>query len=851
MDNNSIEYLNEHLWVGHLGRGLVYISVVSALLATLAYAFGARKQLEEQGSWRSLGRQAFTIHGISVFGIIGLIFYMMISRMYEYEYVWSHVSNDLPFQYIFSAFWEGQEGSFLLWMGWHVVLGFLLLWRAKSWELPVMATMSFAQFCLATMLIGFYLGEGDARIGSNPFVLLRDMHFAPRFNVANYLEGLNGTGLNPLLQNYWMTIHPPTLFLGFASTIVPFAYAVAGLWQGRHIEWIKASMPWALFSAAILGTGILMGGAWAYEALSFGGYWAWDPVENASLVPWITLVAGIHTALIARNTGHAIRATYVFYLITFILIVYSTFLTRSGILGESSAHAFTEMGLEWQLVLFIFAVILWGFVPYFAKRKTVPVSEKEESAYSKEFWLFTGSLVLLFSAVLITFTTSIPVFKALATGLAGTILGMDVEAASAGEHGDTWKFLLNLAPPEDVVDHHNRFQLWIGVLVGLMSGTVHFLRYKVEEIKPKFARFLALHLGGAAALSLLLTLPIMYSSGIQAWQYWVLVFCGIFAVASNLDFLITVLRGRFAASGSSLAHIGFGLMLVGVVFSGALKKPISEGFTSIDDALGGLNKQSNKNVLLAKGKATQIRDNYTATYTDDWPEGNMQIFRLAFVQKDAQGNMIDSFSTYPNVLRTQLPSGFFKFDAANPNTKHYISKDIFTLAVPHWAFEDPEEEAKQRDSIQWSSHQVAEGDTIFTKSFYVIFEGFEKENVSHPDYQPEEGDLAVAARLAIHRVDSGLLRVALPLFYIRGNMQFDLIDEHKDLGLKLRLARILPQENKVLVEVFDDKPDQPYVIMQALVFPGINLVWLGTILMMTGLTIAIFQRIQKPPKQQV
>jgi cytochrome c-type biogenesis protein CcmF len=126
---------------------------------------------------------------------------------------------------------------------------------------------------------------------------------APIFSNADYLNLIKGTGLNPLLQNYWMTIHPPTLFLGFASTSIPFAFAMAGFMHKDHKGWLKPVLPWALFSGMILGTGILMGGAWAYEALSFGGYWAWDPVENMSLVPWLILIAGIHTNLIARNTG--------------------------------------------------------------------------------------------------------------------------------------------------------------------------------------------------------------------------------------------------------------------------------------------------------------------------------------------------------------------------------------------------------------------------------------------------------------------------------------------------------------------------------------------------------------------
>ena len=144
-----------------------------------------------------------------------------------------------------------------------------------------------------------------------------------------------------------MVIHPPVLFLGFASTIVPFAYAIAGLWKKDH-SWTKPALPWSLFSTAILGTGIMMGAAWAYESLTFGGYWAWDPVENASLVPWLVMVSGFHTLLIYNATGHSLRATYMFFLLSFLFVLYATFLTRSGILGLSSVHAFTEEGMNFQ-----------------------------------------------------------------------------------------------------------------------------------------------------------------------------------------------------------------------------------------------------------------------------------------------------------------------------------------------------------------------------------------------------------------------------------------------------------------------------------------------------------------------
>lgn len=422
-----MNYIGEHLWVGQLGHALVVLAFVMAILSALAYGFGVKaKEPELQQSWKNIGRISFWVHGASIFSVIGLLFFIMLQRYYEYEYAWGHVSDDLPFRYIFSAFWEGQEGSFLLWMFWHVVLGLVLMFTSKQWEMPVMSSLSVVQIFLTSMILGLYFGVGDARFGANPFVLLRDMHEAPIFNTENYLQSIKGTGLNPLLQNYWMTIHPPTLFLGFASTVVPFTFAIAGLWTNEHEKWIKPALRWALFSGAILGTGILMGAVWAYEALSFGGYWAWDPVENASLVPWIIMVAGIHTALTAKNSGHSIRSTYVFFLLSFVLIVYSTFLTRSGVLGETSVHAFTEMGLEWQLIIFILVMTIWPFWMFFAKSRAIPKLDKEESAYSREFWMFVGALVLLFSSVLITATTSIPVWNKIADGFSWMVGGGDV-----------------------------------------------------------------------------------------------------------------------------------------------------------------------------------------------------------------------------------------------------------------------------------------------------------------------------------------------------------------------------------------------------------------------------------------
>ena len=185
---------------------------------------------------------------------------------------------------------------------------------------------------------------------------------APVFQMNPDFIPKDGNGLNALLQNYWMVIHPPTLFLGFATTLVPFAYCIAGLWTGKVNDWIRPALPWALFSAMVLGVGILMGAYWAYETLNFGGYWNWDPVENAVYVPWLVLVASYHTMITYRKSNTALKTSVILVVATFILILYSTFLTRSGILGESSVHSFTDLGLSGQLLIYLLVFTILSIV---------------------------------------------------------------------------------------------------------------------------------------------------------------------------------------------------------------------------------------------------------------------------------------------------------------------------------------------------------------------------------------------------------------------------------------------------------------------------------------------------------
>ncbi len=350
-------------FIGDLGHASVIVAFVAAIVAALAYFMATKdKPLGSTDiNWRNLGRGAFYVHTIAVFSIIFSLFNIIYNHRYEYYYAWSHSSNYLPTHFMISCFWEGQEGSFLLWIFWHTLLGLTIIWFNKKWEAPTMAVFAFVQLFLTSMILGVVIG--DLKIGSSPFILLRDfMTDAPVFKLNPNFIPKDGTGLNPLLQNYWMVIHPPTLFLGFAIALVPFAFAIAGLWKKDYITWIKPALPWGLFGGLVLGVGIMMGAYWAYETLNFGGYWNWDPVENAVYIPWLVLIAALHTMVIYKRSKHALRTSFVLVITSFLLVLYATFLTRSGILGNASVHSFTDLGLSGQLFAYLAAFVVLAII---------------------------------------------------------------------------------------------------------------------------------------------------------------------------------------------------------------------------------------------------------------------------------------------------------------------------------------------------------------------------------------------------------------------------------------------------------------------------------------------------------
>ncbi|MGD1845033.1 MAG: cytochrome c biogenesis protein CcsA [Salibacteraceae bacterium] len=860
----DIAYVGERLWIGELGNLFLLLSFSSILLSCVAYIM-ARYDKDPQSSWLSLGRWGFRIHSLLSFSAIGLIFVMLANHCFEYHYVWQHSNLAMPMRYILSAFWEGQEGSFLLWIFWHIVLGNILIHTTKRWEAPVMAVFAMVQVVLASMVLGVYIFE--YKIGSNPFaVLLRehpDFFDDEVFQFADYITRIDGRGLNPLLQNYWMTIHPPTLFLGFASTLIPFCFAMAGLWTRELTAWLKPAIPWTYFSIMILGTGILMGGAWAYEALSFGGFWAWDPVENASLVPWLTLVGAAHLMLIHRNKGTSLFMLFLLTQLSFLLVLYSTFLTRSGVLGDASVHAFTDLGMSGQLVFYLIffvwlgftfmlqnrklqeyytvatfaCLIVYGFTDsfsyplmlwfgatiaflYIAYKRHFPQAEKEEELWSREFWMFVGALVLLVSAFQISGYTSIPVINKLTPAFAWLWDGLSFMIPDSVHE----KLVAGSFAPKTDAEVYNNWQVPFAILVALFMAYGQFLRYKNTKLVPFLKK-----LTPSLAISVVISVVIAIGFGMTDIFFLLLLFTSVFAFVANADYALRMVKGKIRRAGASIAHIGFALILLGALISNGEQEFISRNATQYNVADLNDEYSNEENAILFVNDTVPMGD-YFVSYRGKEQRGINFFYKVDYYSEDENQELIKEFTLEPFVQLNERMG-----NVPEPGTKHFWGKDIFT----HITFAEVEETAPTPYK-EPEQHKLQLGDTVKGSSSIFILDTIQRD-LNLQDLGLDSTDLAVKAKIKVFTLDEGLT-IAEPVFVLRGNRIFSIPDTVEN-GPRFSFDLINPAKQEYSITV-EEKRGKEFIVMQAIMFPWINILWLGSVLLAIGTIIAVVNRIR-------
>lgn len=754
-------------------------------------------------------------HSMTIFVIIAsaLLMHAILTHQYEYKYVFNYSNAELPTGLLMSTFYAGQEGSFMLWLLFTSIVGLVLLeYTSKREDLEPRVMMIFtlaAAFLL--LMVSPMLKNPFSFIWADPtFVEIKHLNqsflsmsflqnfifqdpgsgqsfvrLSPEFMGTLSANGIafedfliKGKGLNPLLQNFWMQIHPPILFVGFSMATVPFAFAFAALLKNEYKDWVKQALPWVLSGTMVLGLAIMLGGYWAYGVLGWGGYWGWDPVENSSLVPWIVGVASVHTLLIQKKTqakggtGRFGKTNLILAIMTYLLVLYSTFLTRSGILGDASVHSFAEPGMlvYWLLILFVGFFTLLGIGGIIYRWKYLEMHfNYEEDLLSRELALFTGAIALIASALIITVGTSAPIF------------GTSVE-----------------------ISFYNELNLPIAIIIGVLNGFSLLLKWKQTKGESilKNSKF-------AIISTLTATLLMIVLGGLYDFMLILLALSVNFTIFVNAEIAYKIWKGKKNYIGAYIAHIGFAVFLLGALASGSFAK---------DEQLD-----------LAKGESAEVFG-HSLTFLGYTPieNGTKYAFNIE-VDKNGSKNIVspvmyiaefnNSLMREPDIWNRLTddfyisPVGYEDGSSRSSDTGQSImmrkgeTKQFNGLSITFDSFNFPPEAMAAMQS----------GGDFYIGAKMTVSDGNRTVNLE-PKLQNKNGQRSFVPDM----IDDMNLKVNLENLDASGNVQviFSTLDE----TTKTVLA---PKE---------------VLTIEASIKPFINLVWAGVLIVVLGFSIAAVRR---------
>ena len=631
-----------------IGQILIYILFIIAFGSSLAYFIATRNNNEKV---ISIARILYFILTGGIVAASIFLFYNIVTHNFQYTYVWSYSSTNLPFYLLISSFYAGQEGSFLLWTLMLSVLGVFVLPYAKKngYETWVMAIYSLIILFLLLILIA-----------KSPFTMIWETF--KNENLAVGFTPPDGRGMNPILQNYWIAIHPPILFLGYAAMTVPFIFAITGLIKKEYNRWINIAMPWTLFAAGILGLGIMLGAFWAYETLGWGGFWGWDPVENASLHPWLIATALIHTMLVQKKTGGLVKTNFALAILGFSLVLFATYLTRSGVLGEASVHSFVDPGqiVNLLLVILLLFFTLGGYLVLIIRIKDMPKIKAGFKFSSREMWLALGSILLLGLTILVIYGTTRPILPKFL---------VNTKAALASSQFDS-------------------FAIPFTVLILLLNAVSIYLNWKTSNWI-----FVLKNISLALGLSVITTI-ISYLLGMKDAIYLVLVWTAWFSLFINLELLIKNIR-KIKYTGAFFAHLGVSFLILGTIASGAysITTPLALQLDKSVSALGH---------TFSLVKKERIERNYTDRE------------KYQYIIKIDKGNNSASF-----VAPVVYWSNFNNFESPyfEPGIRRYIYNDLY-ISPKTWDYQTMEPAPKLK---QGQTTRITFDENVYVKFIALDF----------------------------------------------------------------------------------------------------------------------------------
>lgn len=579
-----------------LGSFSLLLAFILSVYAVLAFLLGVKVK---SSKWIESGQNTvFAITGLLTLAVLVLI-YAFIVHNFQIQYVAEHSSKSLPIFYRISAFWAGQEGSLLLW-GWLLaVFASLVLFqnRRRNRELVpyVLAIMMGISLFFLALLV----------FVDRPF---QELAFFPA----------DGRGLNPLLQNPGMILHPPTTYLGYVGFTVPFAFAIAALLTGRLGDiWIKSTRRWTLFSWFFLGIGNLLGAQWAYVELGWGGYWAWDPVENASLLPWLVATAYLHSVMIQERRGMLKVWNMVLIILTFTLTLFGTFLVRSGIL--SSVHSFAVSPLMGGLFLsFIAVVLIFSFILLVNRLALLKGENELDSLLSRESTFLFNNLILVGAAFAIFWGTIFPLISEAVRGVKITV-----------------------GPP-----FYNQIMVPIGLVLLLLTGICPLISWRKASGKNLRRNFLYPLIIAAIGGIVILAWGVRHPYALISYILSIFVAATIiieFVRGSKarrkmrregyLKSFFNLTRGNKRRYGGYIIHIGIVLLFVGITGSSAFKVEKVE--------------------TLAKGESLTIK-NYQLKYEDfsSYPTESKQVTTVT-LSVYREGKKVATLRPAKNLFRNQ------------------------------------------------------------------------------------------------------------------------------------------------------------------------------------------------------
>ncbi len=819
------------------GDLLIYIGFAFNILVGIFFLFLAQGKT----TYENLALKSYHLFTAVITLATCYLIYLFFENTFVVAYVYNYSDKSLPFFYKLSALWGGQEGTYLLWLMMNAFFGYIIIKKGGVYRNVGMVVYSIVNLFFLFLLVKL-----------SPFALLNG--YPP-----------DGAGLNPLLQNPWMVVHPPVIFIGYSLSAVPFSFAMAALILNDFSSWVKRAFPWAAITALMLAGGNILGGYWAYITLGWGGFWAWDPVENSSFIPWFIAIAFIHGLLIEKRTGALRKSNILMASFVFILVIYGTFLTRSGVLADFSVHSFVDLGINQYLVLFLVLYILMALM-FFVKNKinyiiatllfvafaittfvtggnqyvgvlitiyaftnliifipqqhyisNIPITF---NIFNKEFITFCGMAILFVFPVIVLFWTSLPILTNIFTDNPHAA-NMSTYNTFAVPFAIIYALLLTVAP---ITAFQNRtIEKWhakLGIITAFALAIGFGLFYFILGSTLMFAAIfsvvtisLAMYMLNGEFFKelfiplLLALLTVVFSQyvGVENKMYMLFFAVAVMMTASNL---ISMLRNisSWKTIGAQISHVGFGLMIIGVLASSA--------FTT------------NKKLVIPRGGSD---DAYGLSVSYLGMEHNFDYPQNKLILKYTENGK--EYKADPQLYFSQKLQGIMK----RPFVDKYLLYDLYFSP----------EQIKQSDG---------DGNAmVLTKNEPFELEGYQFTFIRY-EMTRDGGNGSHSSMSAVAYIDvskNGKVVQITPTITLKSHgdeKETETINKPASFGENNKyvasIDQILDNQNAVSLNIpgltFTGPPDR--LILDISKKPIINFVWLGTTLILLGAIVVYFRR---------